>query len=100
MQTASHLIAKRTRSKQMLHSRLTAMSSACQIAGSRSQMGAAHQLAPTTIGTMLHMADARWSLPDSWLSQLALSQPLQHDALHPVYGHELHFKLAKGNQHG
>ena len=62
--------------------------------------GAAHQPAPTTIGTMLHMADARWSLPDSWLSQLALSQPLQHDALHPVYGHELHFKLAKGNQHG
>lgn len=56
--------------------------------------------AQQTIGTMLHMADARWQLPDSWLPQLALTDVLQHEALHPVYGHELNFKLAKGIHDG
>lgn len=56
--------------------------------------------AQTEIGTMFKMAEANWSLPDGWLSQLGLSEPLQHDALQPVYGHDLNLKLAKGNFDG
>lgn len=56
--------------------------------------------AQTNIGTMFKMAETSWSLPDGWLSGLNLGEPLQHDALQPVYGHDLNLKLAKGNNDG
>ncbi|AFM13545.1 hypothetical protein [Turneriella parva] len=56
--------------------------------------------AQTKIGIMLNMAESSWSLPDGWLSHVNPGEPLQHDALQPVYGHDLNLKLAKGNNDG
>ncbi len=58
---------------------------------------AAAVTAEYTIGTMLHMADVRLQIADGGQEKLRLSDRIPHNAVQPVYGHELNLKLAKGN---
>lgn len=61
---------------------------------------AAAETAEYTIGTMLHMADARFEISSAGQEKLRLSDRIPHIAVQPVYGHELNLKLAKGNHDG